>query len=237
MGWTFFACFITDGAVASEPVEQVIQETFLSETVYPQQRYELQLTTRLEWQEDRSSPWQAPLLMEFGITDRWMVEVETTVDFDPGDLEETSAGVLYNFFSDAEIGTAFSTGFSLGFPPENFRYELYLIAYQAFDPVFLNLSGGIELEDEDGDLEVEGEIAFAIFLRPSSWWFPTLEFESVFTESETLLTLAPGVLIHPGLDFEIGMAVPIGLSPSVTAGAMFVVTWEWEFGEDEDEDE
>lgn len=229
---------------SSEPVEQVIQEVFLSETVYPQERYELQLTTRLEWQDERPSPWGTPLLVEFGLTDRFMVEVETTLGLDPLGMERTSLGALYNFYSDRAEGWAFSTGFSLGLPPastvlgeeDGLRYEPSLIAYKAFDSVFVNVSGEMEFASEEDGLETEGEVAIAVFFRAASQWFPTFELRTAVADAETEWTLAPGFLVHPGLRFEIGMAIPIQLAPTLLTGVMMVVTWEWSPEEEDEED-
>jgi hypothetical protein len=69
------ACLLPAPVAAQEPSRQPLQELFLTETVYPQDKHELQLTIGALVDRTRSD-WAAlvPFAIEYGISDRWQIE-------------------------------------------------------------------------------------------------------------------------------------------------------------------
>lgn len=60
--------------------EQPVQEVFQTALVYPQERGEVQFSYTSRYSKGKGrSLWQTPLTLEYGITDRWQVEVEWDV--------------------------------------------------------------------------------------------------------------------------------------------------------------
>jgi hypothetical protein len=81
--FVFCGFVLTSGsATAQQEVEpeqgearQPVQELFLTETVYPQDKHELQITVRTFFDRSRTSLDRLlPLAVEYGLTDRWQVE-------------------------------------------------------------------------------------------------------------------------------------------------------------------
>jgi hypothetical protein len=69
------AVLLPGAAVAQEPPRQPLQELFLTETVYPQQKGEVQLTLGALVDRSRSdSASLTPFAVEYGLTDRWQIE-------------------------------------------------------------------------------------------------------------------------------------------------------------------
>ena len=104
-------------------MEELIQEFPIAETVAPQEKGELQVTSGGEyWKDDALKQTGVPLTFEYGITDRFQVELEAPYIFlkpeagtkrsGPGDVE---AGFLYNILKKDEP-VALSVAAEIGVP-------------------------------------------------------------------------------------------------------------------------
>ena len=132
-----------------EAREQPIQEVFQTGLVYPQERGEVQLsyTSRFSKGKDHSSL-QTPLNLEYGITDRWQIEIEwdalsrrtegKATTRGRGDL---SIGTQYSFMNIRRSNFHSAVGFEVSLPTgsvekelsEGFiEYEPYLIIARDF---------------------------------------------------------------------------------------------------------
>jgi hypothetical protein len=110
--------------LAQSGKEQPVQEVFQTETVYPQERGEFQLTMgyTLRKQFGRSSA-QLPVFLEYGVTDKWQIGFQWNalninnaagdVQFGTGDL---SLGTKYSFMNVGNSNTHVALGFELGLP-------------------------------------------------------------------------------------------------------------------------
>jgi hypothetical protein len=74
---------------------QILNELFLSDTAYPQEKGEWQLTLSPEYEDnDEESRFSMPLSIEFGITDQLQVELEYTpyIDINSDDDDQQGQG-------------------------------------------------------------------------------------------------------------------------------------------------
>jgi hypothetical protein len=236
-------------AAAKEPdaVEDVIEQLFLGETVYPQERFELQASTGIEWKRaGRHVDFAIPVELEFGVTDRFQLAVEAPVLFvrrDAGVIAgvgSVEASAFYNVISRRSLGLSFSAGLGIGSPASarelgssSFAIRPVIVGYKELGPVHLNVSteAAIALPSSTEAAEVGVEVALGVFVALGSL-IPTLELAGEF-EDESELSLAPGLLWHPCCELELGLAVPIGLTKgSAGAGLLLHATWEIDLGGD-----
>jgi hypothetical protein len=138
------------GAQAQSTKEQPLQEVFQTDLVYPQEKGELQLTTGFSLSKRLGAVLvQVPASLEYGITDRWQVDLQwdgVTGIHSPfgsslvgtGDL---SIGTMFSFMNVANTSLHLAVGFELGLPTgdrdkgmsEGFvEYEPFLIAAKDF---------------------------------------------------------------------------------------------------------
>lgn len=111
-------------AVGQEPPEQPLQELFLTETVYPQEKRELQLT--LSSLVDRSRSDLAavmPFTIEYGLSNRWQIEASwdgyTQFHKSPFKHMRTarfSIGTKYSFMNIAHSRVHAAVGLDAEFP-------------------------------------------------------------------------------------------------------------------------
>lgn len=143
-------------ALAQNKKEQPLQEIFQTEVVYPQEKGELQLTTGIGLHKSLGAALvQLPVSFEYGITDRWEVDIQWD-GFNrihpsfgssltgTGDL---SIGTKYSFMNVANTNLHLAIGFELGLPTGDsgkgmgdglVEYEPFLVAAKDF-PALNNL--------------------------------------------------------------------------------------------------
>lgn len=187
---------------AQQELPQLAQELFVAETVYPQDRGEVQLTAFTPV-SDAEHP---RLLGEYGITDRLQVAlVSPAIGSDANDEENAwEASVLYALLPDASpVAVSLEMEVSLA---ENQapHWEPVLIAARGFGPVQLHGSVRTELDDP-GD-EVTGALAALVDAGKLT---PTLE--AVWDAAGDDL-LVPGLFVHPTDKVEAGIGVPVCLA-------------------------
>lgn len=232
----------------SGPVDEIIQELFLGETVYPQERYELQMSGGLQWRHtDGLKSFEMPLLLELGLTSRLQVELGMPVVVIPAPEVVSGAGniemgALYNVYRDRSREFALSLGVEAMLPSLSSRvgqsaytFEPFLIAYKALGPIYANVSGSVEVSfPTQGETEVGGDLAVGLF-KPFGALVPVFEFALAFEDEGATVQVAPGLIWHPGYELEVGLAVAIDLSEAANRAVLFTSTWEMEFGDEDDE--
>jgi len=199
-----------------EPLPQLAQELFLAETVYAQERGDVQLTAFTRIQDGT----HARLLGEYGITDRLQLSLVTpALEDDPdGEEEAWEPGVLYALLPDASpvaVSVTLDASLAHGQAP---RWESALIAARRFGRVQLHGSVGTDL-GEPGD--VTGTLAALV---DAGRLTPTLE--GVWASGEDDYAV-PGLFAHLARDVEVGVGVPLCIhcagSPPQQVRAMFTV--------------
>lgn len=226
-------------------VEELVQELFLSEIVYPQDANELQLTSgvqRIEEKEEGEDPetyFITPLLIEYGITDMFQLGIKIPTQY-AGNVGVSGVGnieleSLYNFYNNKESGWAFSGIFGVSLPrlsnkvgEKGFVFEPALIGYKSFGRFALNLSAGIAIPTEsENNSEVELDAA-AIY--NAGIFRPSLEFSAEFEDGKSALSILAGTTIILKNDLEVGFGVANGLKGESPEWQVFTtLTWEFEF--------
>ena len=176
-----------------------IQEFFLAETVYPQERGEVQLTafSRLD-----DGP-HTRFLAEYGITDRLQVgAVSPALESGAGEEEKAaSLSVLYALLPNAEP-LAVSAEVEVAMSDEEApRWEPALIAARRIGPVQVHGTVASELAREaaPGWSAAVGVMVDARRLTPT--------FEVAWEDEETFV--APGLFVHPRKGVELGVGAPV----------------------------
>lgn len=225
-------------------VDELVQELFLSEIVYPQDANEVQLSTGVQWLDDDDdgdsvTSFSSPVTIEYGITDEFQLGLTIPTQYG-GSAGDSGIGnieleSLYNFYSNKESGWAFSGVFGVSFPnlsdevgEDGFVFEPVLIGYKSFGAFALNLSAGVEVSSES-DEETEVGIGVAA-LYNAGIITPSLEFSAAFEEDEKpSVSISTGATILLGKEVELGLAMAKGLnSESPEWQAFGTLTWEFE---------
>ncbi len=255
------ACLMASTACGQEEAEEegenlirpMFEELFLGTIVYAQEEGALQVTSGFFWNQRREDYHRVPLILEYGITERFQIEAELPIDFErggPGNAEglgNVELGAYYNFYNNPCQGRAFGVGFELGLPSatngvgkDALIYEPFFVAYQEFQPFAVNFSAGLEIEDPTvtgEETEVAGELAIAAFRRVGQF-VPILELGMEIETEETDMRLAPGIYWKPPRHkgVEIGVSLPIGLTKSAPdIGAFLQINLEFEREKEESE--
>ncbi len=239
---------------ADEEPEQAVQEVFLGELAFPQEARELQFSAASSWVEGVDARVFSPLLVaEWGITDRFQVEVEAPFIVSVPTEGDTGAGIgnaelgaLYNFVRSSSLGLVVSGSVSGAAPTSSTDlidsvYGAYAMmsAYKTMGPVHASLSveGGMEVPsggaEEDGDSRFVTEGALSL-LFPMGSVVPVAEvgFER---EEGTELDVAAGFVWHASRAVEVGLAGLMTRGEDDTEwGALVNLTWERSFGVDRD---
>ncbi len=138
IGYLCLLAWIPDSRAEEELEEiksynQLLNEVFQAETVYPQEKGEVQLLLRPTFSDrDDRNLFQVPFSIEYGITDVWQLEVawDTFVNRNPetgattrgiGDLEISTK---YSFMNIAGSDFHAAVGLEIGFPTGDIDKEL-----------------------------------------------------------------------------------------------------------------
>jgi hypothetical protein len=231
-----------------EKVEELVEELFLGEVVYPQDAGEIQFSIGHFWHDGRSDRSTLPVLLEYGITDRLQVGVMLPTSFYESSDPEAHDGlanvefeVYWSFLNDRETGWAAGIGFGYSLPEavtgageDAHGYEPFVVLYREFGCDALNFSAAVEIEDprdSDEARETSGDLA-AAYIRPLANLPLTalLELATEIEAHETQVQLAPGAYYRPPTAiWEIGCSLPIGLAGEVPDLGVFVMlTFEFE---------
>ncbi|MEW4455508.1 hypothetical protein AB1L30_22755 [Bremerella sp. JC817] len=226
-------------------IPQIVQEVFLGTSIYPQEKGELQFDSGYfqgnEWLNDA----QVPFEIEYGITDRFQVSFECPLDvaspedeFERG-VNAIEMGVYYNFYNNPHIRRAFGVGYDIEVATELddegnrlWVHSPYVVGYQEFGPVALNVTGRLEVGNTQEETEVAGNVAFSAFTEMGNW-VPMLELGLQWEEEKKPIVLAPGLFWKPSRGMQLGASLPIGLNddaPHIGVFALMVL----EFGGNDD---
>ena len=145
----FIATYCSEAqSIKPKDGDQPLQEVFQTELVYPQEKSEFQVTfgSRFSRSGDKRSN-DIPLRLEYGITDRWQVELEWNANsrFRPASLAETESGV-----GDVGISTKYSF---LKIRGSNFHSA---VSFEAEFP-----TGDIDKGLTEGFIEYRPSVSFA----------------------------------------------------------------------------
>lgn len=125
--------------------EQPVQEVFQTALVYPQERGEVQLTYASRFSKGKGhSSLQTPLSLEYGITDRWQVEIEwnalsrrtetgEAATRGRGDLQ---IGTQYSFMNMRRSNFHSAVGFEVSLPTGSLEKELSE-GFIEYEPYFI----------------------------------------------------------------------------------------------------
>ena len=241
-GWpllAFIGVLCADASAAADENEshdeQIIQELFLGELPYPQEREEVQITLRgLYLPGDEADNAEISVAAEYGITERFQIALVIPFrhrdpsgggdDDDDGDeaedatqgIGDVEAEILYAFVIEDWVVAAAALG--VGFPTGDeerelgegkFEWEPSLRGGVRFGEIWLFGSLGAEIAD-DGEIAIAYGAAVAkSFSRGFSG---VLELSGLTGAEKELLFLVPGLtwLSHTGVELQFG--VPVGLS-------------------------
>jgi hypothetical protein len=203
-----------------EPLPQLAQELFLAETVYSQERGEVQLT--LHSRVEAGTHTRA--LAEYGVTDRLQLSLTTPVlergAAEGEDEEAYDVGVMYALLPSAypvELAVSVEASFAPRSAPQ---WEPALVAARGWGR--LQLHGTVA-----GELDGEGQAVWGALaaLVDAGRATPTLE---LVRSAEDEDIVVPGLFVHPAGGVEIGAGVPLCLSCSRrTEGFRAMVTVEF----------
>jgi hypothetical protein len=212
----------------------IVEELFLGVVVYPQEKDEVQLTLGYFDGVETAGDTNTVFEIEYGITDRFQIGLEVPLESvadEPFDGVRTLGFELYwNCYSDPSVGRALGLGFDLGMPVDSaegesraWGYEPFVVAYQEWQNVALNVCAALEVEDavEDESGATSGEVAFGLF-PTSGRIIPLVELSVEMESDETPILFAPGLygksLIGP---IDLAISLPIGLNHDAPDFSLF----------------
>jgi|LWDU01.1.fsa_nt_gi hypothetical protein len=210
-------------AVAASEREELIQEVFKSDLVFPQQAGEIQLSLLPEYAEsDEETSWAVPVSVEYGITDNLQVEFEwVSYGHNNPDDEGASAGIgnleiglQYSWLAIADSPFHAAVGVEFGLPLGDDDKELgegekslgsyFIFAVDVADNTHAFVQFGVEYPEHEtreryANLGVISSVTDDVSL--------TLE----YNWEEEAQYLTPGVVWSPIDDWGFAIGVPIGL--------------------------
>ncbi|PTL80826.1 hypothetical protein [Vitiosangium sp. GDMCC 1.1324] len=229
------AVFLGGMALAEAPPRREVEEFPLTDTAYPQEALELQVT--LGVRGERRSTWDAlelSLLTELGLTDRLQVELRAPLRWTsrggevPGQDPSGSgieAGLLYALISRPDLGLVVSPGFEVELPrifsqpkASDLAATPFVAVAQILGPARLHLNLALEVRAPRGslrELELEPTVGVAATV-PLGTLVPLLEFQ-VSWEDEARAWVGPGLVWRPASWFELGLGLPARLGPGGVA--------------------
>lgn len=198
-----------------------VQELFRAETVYPQEAGGLQLTVDGGFADAAT----ARVLVEYGITDRVQVSVTTPyLQLEQGGEETMSAGALYTLLNRPDMAASLSLEAVVptGGRDMAMAWEPALIVARQVGMAQLHGSLAASLSSDGSELSP----GLGLMLHADRLT-PTLELTATMAEDEPAdVALTPGLYVHLGSRFEIGVAAPLRLHGATQPDVLAVVTLE-----------
>jgi hypothetical protein len=233
------ALFMPHVAICQEAPPQPLQELFLTEVVYPQQAGEVQVTlSSLVNRAGSSDAALTPFTIEYGVTGRWQVEAEWrgyrqhAAMISPYKTEGLSLGTKYSFMNIAHSHVHAAVGVDAEFHPttvdateDEHATELDPFLSLAVDlprrvTLFGSAGTGVapgevadffrhgERPDQPATISVGGLIALARVTISTEY---TDRSDALPWRLDGAPLLTPGVVLHPGSEWELGVGTPIGM--------------------------
>ena len=234
--------FLTQPATAQAQTttERPLQELFQTETVYSQEKGELQFTFISNFSQGAAQKlFQTPVAIEYGVADEWQVSVEwsatnhlTTASGKTRGPGELRIGAKHSWMNIGHSDFHVAAGFELGLPTGStrkglsegkFEYEPYVVVAKDFPKlshlqIFSQL--GLSLARSGSEaLTSIGEAANKTVEWNNGLFVPyrrarlTAEINWSKSAAENSLYFTPGVVWKMPRDLEFGVGVPIWLSP------------------------
>ena len=229
-----FAALLPSAALAQEEPAQPVQELFFTETVYPQDKGEVQLTftSHVDGQSERAAIF--PATVELGLTDHWQIEASWSgyaASFhSPSDVQTSgySFGTKYSFMNIGHSQVHAAIGLDVELPNEsafaddvgedNAEYEPFLaLAVDLTRHVTLFGSAGISVEardliererlDDTGTIGAGGLVAFHYVTVALEY---TNRSDKLPWRDNGSPLITPAIVVHPGHKWELGFGLPIG---------------------------
>lgn len=255
---------IQSQAKIKKTYNQPIQDVFITELVYPQEKNEIQITIAPQFQKiSKDQLLLTPILAEFGISNSWQLELEWNYQYNYLNSEEPINGM-----GDLQIGTKYSfmnvnnsnfhtaIGFELNLPTGNENKELGegIVEYEPYFIMALDLPklNNAQLFSQIGisfpqvrkdNIEQEApekkEINLNIgFFVPFNQTIFTSEVNWFTTKwnggDENHLYYTPGMVWNLQ-NWELGFGFPIGLNKQAdNYKAIAMLTYEFNISEEKD---
>ena len=242
---------------------QPLQDVFLTDLVYPQDKNEIQLSLFPMFQRfDSRNYFRFPFVMEYGLTNSWQVEFgytgsQRTLFQNGNSMQEKGTielGSQYSFMNVDNTNFHAAIGCEIGLENNKEKnkweaeFEPYILG--AYDlktfgnaQVFCALGAGFSVdrvednENTDGD-GIEMNLGGGIF-HPSDKFIFTAEFNWSTQKwrggEEQQFYFAPGLVIRLSKGWEAGIGIPVGFQNTLaTTGAIIILTYEFSLNEDND---
>jgi hypothetical protein len=186
-----------------EELEEIVQELFITETVYPQGAGEVQLTV----DSNLETGYLGRFTAEYGVTGHLQVMASTPVvqDEEGSTSGEWSMGALYNLLNthalaaSVEVDADFSS-------TDDVTFEPALIAARQLGMLQVHGTASAVLGHETEYFSGLGA------MMDAGMFTPTLELTARGQEHvRTTIGLTPGIYVHLGHHAELGVAAPIRL--------------------------
>jgi hypothetical protein len=213
--------------------DDLLQEFLLAETVRVQKANELQITIGTAcFRSSKTSLWRAPLLIEYGVTNRLQIEAEAPLLYSKGfeEADDIEVSIAYALAKNLKslaltaglgvVSTAGDTEDETG--QQKLHMEPFLILGRKIDRGEVHAHFSKTLADG-------GEFNFNVAgVYPWQDWRYTLEFNGVAGD-EIQIFLTPGIFRRiRGQEFGVGF--PIGLTRDAPRiGVVFKATFEFDF--------
>ncbi|MCB9069631.1 MAG: hypothetical protein H6629_17745 [Calditrichae bacterium] len=211
--------------------EQLIQDVFQSELVYPQESGELQFTISPNLQNSRPvNLLSSPVAIEYGLSDSWQIEFswmgyvhqENSLSGNisgPGDVE---IGTKWRFLSPGHRNIQSAVGLDLQLPTggtdgineDDPAVEPYVIAAMDLNwlndaHIFTQVGGEISLTSETDD--APGIFMNSGIIYPFRTFCVSTELNWITADEIAEIYVTPGIISTYG-SYEFGFAIPIGVS-------------------------
>lgn len=241
MRWTPLALvfLLPVAAQAQEPAPQPVQELFLTDMVYPQEKGEVQLTIGAlvdRTRDDRAA--LVPLSVEYGLTNHWQVEVswDGYTQFHSSPLSHLRSarlgiGTKYSFMNIAHSPVHAAVGLDVEFPDagafeddseSEVEYEPSLsVAADLTRHVTVFAAGNLSLARSDASALLEGErlddtgtLGAGVMValgRVTVAAEYTSRTDNLPWRIDGSPLVTPSLTLHPGGHWELGFGVPIGV--------------------------
>ncbi len=226
--------------------EEVIQEFFVTESVYPQEKNEIQITNSdYVFFNDFGKDFYGGFELEYGITDRFQISSGIgyrffDIDNSPNNLDgftNLELGMLYNIYQSKTFSTSLSLEAELPtgsdyFGEDEIEFEPNLIVANQIGNFqsHINLGFAFGLED---DSESEMFYNIGILYPVNDKFVPILELNGIYEDDENNMQLTPGFAYKINR-FEIGSGFPISLnSDNSYFGIMLDLVFEFGAGDDD----
>ncbi|MFT6624922.1 MAG: hypothetical protein ACJAZI_000998 [Cycloclasticus sp.] len=230
-----------ESADESEPT-QILNELFLSDTAYPQEKGEWQLTLSPEYEDnDEESRFSIPLSLEFGITDQLQVELEYTpyIDINSDDDDQQGQGNIelglqYSWVNINESGLNIALSYSHEFAngdravisEEGEKPEDEDNVYVVFSKDIganSNTQAFLQLGREFQGNEHEDYANTGIYSSMGNY---ALSMELNWTQEQSFIT--PGITWALDNGWEFGLGTPIGIDGNANFKLVSHILFEWE---------